>query len=144
MKMKIKYLSDLAQKPEFKTNGSAGMDLTAAIEAPMELKVGARILVPTGMAMQIPMGYGGFIFPRSGLAHKKGISMSNGVGVIDGDYTGEIKVALCNISDADYVINPGDRIAQMVIMPVAAIEFIEADELDETERGDGGFGSTGR
>ena len=70
--------------------------------------------------------------------------MSNGVGVIDSDYTGEIKVALCNISDADYVINPGDRIAQMVIMPVAAIEFIEADELDETERGDGGFGSTGR
>lgn len=144
MKVKFVYLDDLAQKPEYKTKGSAGMDLIAAADAPIELKSGERKLVPTGIAMQIPVGYGGFIFPRSGLAHKNGISMSNGVGVIDSDYTGEIKVALCNISDTDYVINPGDRIAQMVIMPYAAAELEEVDCLDETERGNGGFGSTGR
>lgn len=144
MKVKFVYLNDLAQKPEYKTKGSAGMDLIAAADAPIELKSGERKLVPTGIAMQIPVGYGGFIFPRSGLAHKNGISMSNGVGVIDSDYTGEIKVALCNISDTDYVINPGDRIAQMVIMPYATAELEEVDCLDETERGCGGFGSTGR
>lgn len=144
MKIKIKYLNGLADKPEFKTDGSAGMDLTAAISEPLELKAGERKLVPAGFAIQIPVGFGGFIFPRSGLSHKSGITMSNSVGVIDSDYTGEIKVALCNISNEDYTINPHDRIAQMVIMPVASVELFEVDELDETERGEGGFGSTGK
>lgn len=144
MKVKIKYLSGNAVSPEYATDGSAGVDLSAAIDSPIEIRKGKRVLVPTGIAMQIPSGFGGFIFPRSGLAHKKGISMSNCVGVIDSDYTGEIKVALYNISEHDYTVNPGDRIAQMVFMPVASAEFEESTELDDTERGSGGFGSTGR
>ena len=92
MKVKIQYLNDMAVKPEYATAGSAGMDLCAAMENPVELKVGGRAMIPTGIAMQIPEGYGGFVFPRSGLAYKKGISMANCVGVIDSDYTGEIKV----------------------------------------------------
>ena len=144
MKVKIKYLSDKAVRPEYATIGSAGMDLSAVIDAPVELKAGGRVLIPTGIAIQIPTGYGGFIFPRSGLAHKKGISMSNCVGVIDSDYTGEIKVALHNISGHNYTVNPGDRVAQLVFLPIEVAELEEVDELDKTERGVGGFGSTGR
>ena len=143
MKVKIQYLNDMAIKPEYATTGSAGMDLCAAMENPVELKVGGRAMIPTGIAMQIPEGYGGFVFPRSGLAYKKGISMANCVGVIDSDYTGEIKVVLHNISGHDYTVNPGDRIAQMVFLPVGMAELCEVDELDETDRGSGGFGSTG-
>ena len=143
MKVKIQYLSKKTTRPEYATDGSAGMDLTAAMDQPVVLKVGGRAMIPTGIAMQIPQGFGGFIFPRSGLAYKKGISMANCVGVIDSDYTGEIKVVLHNISGHDYTVNPGDRVAQLVFLPVPQAELEEVDELDETRRGSGGFGSTG-
>lgn len=143
MQVKIKYLREDVIKPQYATKGSAGMDLRAVIDLPVIVPAGGRELVPTGIALQIPIGYGGFVFPRSGLSFKKGISMCNCVGVIDSDYTGEIKVAIHNISNQDYTINPGDRIAQLVFMPVGIAELIECDTLDETERGAGGFGSTG-
>lgn len=143
MKVKIQYLNEKAIKPEYATAGSAGMDLCAAMDNPVELRVGGRVMIPTGIAMQIPEGYGGFIFPRSGLAYKKGISMANCVGVIDSDYTGEIQVVLHNISGHDYTVNPGDRIAQIVFLPVGMAELCEVEELEETRRGTGGFGSTG-
>ncbi len=144
MQVKVQYLNDAVKKPEYATSGSAGMDLSAAMEEPVTVPAGGRALVPTGIAMQIPVGYGGFVFPRSGLSYKKGISMCNCVGVIDSDYTGEIQVAVHNISREEYTIYPGDRIAQMVFLPVPQAELIECDSLEETDRGGGGFGSTGR
>ncbi|MBO5364475.1 MAG: dUTP diphosphatase [Clostridia bacterium] len=144
MQVKIQYIYEGVQRPEYATSGSAGMDLSAAMDEAVTVPAGGRALVPTGIAMQIPAGYGGFVFPRSGLSYKKGISMCNCVGVIDSDYTGEIKVAVHNISQEDYTINPGDRIAQLVFLPVPQAELIECESLDETERGSGGFGSTGR
>ena len=141
--IKIKYLNDNVCKPEYATDGSLGMDLAAAISSPLVIKAGERRRIPLGIAMQIPKGYGGFIFPRSGLAFRKGVTMCNSVGVIDNDFTGEIRLAMINVSDRDYTVNPGDRIAQLVILPVSAARLVEAEELDETERGDGGFGSTG-
>lgn len=142
--VKIKYLSENAVMPEYATDGSVGMDLAAAIDSPILIKSGERALVPTGIALQIPEGYGGFIFARSGLAIKKGISLCNGVGVIDTDYTGEIKVAMQNSSAQDYIINPGDRIAQLVFMSVQRTNLVKVEKLDETERGSNGFGSTGK
>ncbi len=144
MQVKIQYLNDAVPKPEYATSGSAGMDLSAAVEEAVTVPAGGRMLIPTGVAIQIPEGYGGFIFPRSGLSFKKGISMCNCVGVIDSDYTGEIKVAVHNISQEEYTIHFGDRIAQLVFLPVLQAELIPVDSLDETERGSGGFGSTGR
>ena len=144
MQVKIQYLNDKVPKPEYATSGSAGMDLSASMEEAILVPAGGRVLIPTGIAIQIPEGYGGFVFPRSGLSFKKGISMCNCVGVIDSDYTGEIKVAVHNISQEEYTINPGDRIAQMVFLPVPQAELIPCESLDETERGSGGFGSTGR
>lgn len=143
MTVKIKYLHKQISPPEYATQGSAGMDLAASLPGPLTVKAGARALVPTGIALQIPEGYGGFVFPRSGLAFKKGITMCNSVGVIDSDYTGEIQVAVHNISGSDYTINPGDRIAQLVFLPVARAVLQETEELEETQRGSGGFGSTG-
>ena len=143
MNVKIKYVNPEAKKPEYATDGSAGMDLSAVMDNPVTLRVGGRAMIPTGIALQIPEGYGGFVFPRSGLSYKKGISMANCVGVIDSDYTGEIKVVLHNISGHDYTVNPGDRIAQLVFMPVAKAELEVVEELAVTERGGGGFGSTG-
>ncbi len=144
MKVKIKYLSEQVKKPGYATGGSAGMDLSAATDAEICIAPGERFLIPTGIAVSIPEGFGGFVFPRSGLASKSGISMANCVGVIDSDYTGEIKVALYNISDSAYTVHPGDRIAQLVFLPVEQAELEEAEELTWTERGSGGFGSTGR
>lgn len=141
--VKIKFLLENAVKPEYSTDGSLGMDLSAAVSEPTVIKSGERMLVPLGFSIQIPDGWGAFIFPRSGLSYKKGISMSNCVGVIDPDYTGEVKVSAINHSDTDYVINPGDRIAQLLFLPVEKAKFIEVDDLDDTERGSGGFGSTG-
>lgn len=142
--VKFKYLSDKAVKPEYSTDGSLGMDLSAAIDTPMTIKAGERVLVPLGFAIQVPIGWGAFLFPRSGLSYKKGITMSNCVGVIDPDYTGEVKASVVNISNEDYVVNPGDRIAQLVFLPVAIANLTEVDNLDDTDRGAGGFGSTGK
>lgn len=142
--VRIKYLSENAVRPEYSTDGSLGMDLSAALDQPLTIKAGERVLIPLGFAIQIPDGWGAFVFPRSGLSFKKGITMSNCVGVIDTDYTGEVKVSAVNLSKEDYTINPGDRVAQLVFLPVEKARFIEAESLDNTDRGAGGFGSTGK
>lgn len=142
--VKIKYLRDNAIAPAYATDGSLGMDLAAAVDKPITIKPGERALIPLGFALQIPDGWGAFIFPRSGLSYKKGITMANCVGVIDTDYTGEVKASAVNLSDSEYTISPGDRVAQLVFLPVEKARLVEAESLDDTERGDGGFGSTGR
>ncbi len=131
--------------PAYETTDAAGMDLRAAVpaDAPHVLKPGARAAIPTGLAFAIPSGFEGQVRPRSGLALKSGISQANTPGTIDADYRGEVKVILINLGDEDFVIRRGDRIGQMVIAPVIQAGWIEVDSLDETERGAGGFGSTG-
>ncbi|HHW45499.1 MAG TPA: dUTP diphosphatase [Clostridiales bacterium] len=144
MKLKICRLNEKARLPERATDGSAGMDLFALLDQPLCIKAGQRALVPTGIAISLPSpNYVALIYARSGLAIKKGLTLSNCVGVIDSDYRGEIKVGLINLSDEDCVINPYDRIAQMVVAPIELPEIQEVAELDETIRGAGGFGSTG-
>lgn len=147
--VKIKYVSPkigkLINPPQYATSGSAGMDLAACIDRPITIKPGERVKIPTGIAIQLPSNqYVALIFARSGLGIKHGITMSNGVGVIDSDYRGEIICGLINLGEHEYVINPGDRMAQMVFMPVIMASFIPVEELDETERGAGGLGSTGK
>ena len=129
--------------PAYATPLSAGVDLRAALEAPVELKPLERALVPTGLYMQIPAGYEGQVRPRSGLAAKHGITVLNTPGTIDADYRGEIKVILVNLSNVPFTIVPGERIAQMVFARCEQARLEEAVSLDETERGAGGFGSTG-
>lgn len=146
LQVKIKFLDNNKQQkmPFYATSGSAGMDLTAVLDKPVTLKPLERALIPTGIAISLPSAeYGAFVFARSGLAVKKGITLSNAVGVIDSDYTGEIKVGLVNLSNEEYTVTDGERIAQLVILPVCQAQLILTDKLDETERGDGGFGSTG-
>ncbi len=146
LQVKIKFLDNNKQQkmPFYATSGSAGMDLTAVLDKPVTLKPLERALIPTGIAISLPSAeYGAFVFARSGLAVKKGITLSNAVGVIDSDYTGEIKVGLVNLSNEEYTVTNGERIAQLVILPVCQAQLILTDKLDETERGDGGFGSTG-
>lgn len=130
--------------PEYATIGSAGMDLKANISEPVVLKPLKRELIPTGLYMQIPTGHEVQIRPRSGLACKYGITVANAPGTIDSDYRGEVKVCLINLSDTSFVVNPGERIAQAVLNKVEKIEWNEVAELDETERGEGGFGHTGK
>jgi len=128
--------------PAYETAGAAGMDLRAA-EA-MTLKPGARCLVPTGLAIALPLGFEAQVRPRSGLAVKHGITVLNAPGTIDSDYRGEVKVPLINHGQEDFVIARGDRIAQMVVAPVTRIGWSEVEDLDETQRSAGGFGSSGR
>ena len=132
------------QLPSYATVGSAGMDLKANTDVPVSLKPMERYLFPTGLYIQLPEGYEAQIRPRSGLAAKYGITVTNCIGTIDSDYTGEIKVSLINLSTDTVVIYPGDRIAQMVVAKYEKVTWEEVAALDETERGDGGFGSTGR
>ncbi|MDO5783583.1 MAG: dUTP diphosphatase [Eubacteriales bacterium] len=133
------------QLPRHATAGAAGADLTANIDAPLTLAPMARAVIPTGLAMELPdAGYGAFVFARSGLGIKHGLTLSNGVGVIDSDYRGEVSVGLVNLSDRAYTIQPGERIAQLCILPVMQFTAVEAEELAQTGRGTGGFGSTGR
>jgi dUTP pyrophosphatase len=141
--MKVKIKSDSGILPFYETEGSAGMDLKAYIDEPVTIKPGQRMLVPTGLYIELPAGYEAQIRARSGLAIKKGIGLVNGIGTIDSDYRGEIKVILINWGDEDFVIENGDRIAQMVIARYERIEWEKAEELSETERGSGGFGHTG-
>lgn len=144
MELKIKRLDERAQLPVWATAGSAGMDLHALLDEPLTLAPSERVLVPTGIAIGLPSAETvGLVFARSGLAVKKGITLSNCVGVIDSDYTGEVRVGLVNLSDDAYTIQPGERIAQLVVMPVCLPAVREVDELDKTARGAGGFGSTG-
>ncbi|WP_313232793.1 dUTP diphosphatase [Tissierella praeacuta] len=129
--------------PEYKTKGAAGLDLQANINEPIELKPLDRVLVSTGLFLSIPEGYEAQIRGRSGLALKHGITLANGIGTIDSDYRGEIKVILINLGKESYIINKGDRIAQMVFIKYEKGILIEVDDLDETTRGDGGFGHSG-
>ncbi|MBE6726723.1 MAG: dUTP diphosphatase [Ruminococcaceae bacterium] len=143
LQVKLKKLRPDARMPVYQTDGAACCDLTAAGD-PVTVEPGARALIPTGLAMDFGnRDYAALIFARSGLASKKGLTLSNGVGVIDADYRGEIKVAVVNLGKEPVEILPGDRIAQMGFFPVARALFEEVSELDETERGDGGFGHTG-
>lgn len=129
--------------PAYETAGSAGADIQAAVEAPVTLKPGERGLIPAGFAMALPVGFEAQVRPRSGLAVKNGLTVLNAPGTIDSDYRGEVKVPLINLGAEPFVIERGMRIAQMVIAPVVQGDFAEVDELDETVRGAGGFGSTG-
>ena len=130
--------------PNYATISSAGMDLRANLDNPVVLKPLERALIPTGIYIQLPNGYEAQIRPRSGLAIKHGISIVNAPGTIDADYRGEIKVILVNLSNENFTINDGERICQMVIAQHARVEWAEVEELDETERGEGGFGHTGK
>lgn len=145
MDLKIKPLAPDVPMPRYATPGSAAMDLTAHIDEPLTIAPRQLVSVPTGIAIALPSAeYVALIFARSGLGVKHGISLSNGVGVIDSDYRGELLVGLTNLSDVPYTIQPGDRFAQLAVMPVVQANVIPVDELDETDRGAGGFGSTGK
>ena len=130
--------------PAYSTPNSAGMDLRAKLDHPVTLKPMERSLIPTGLFMELPEGYEAQIRPRSGLALKKGISIVNSPGTIDADYRGEIGIILINLSDVDFVVNDGERICQMVINKVETISWSEVGSLKDSERGEGGFGHTGR
>jgi len=143
--LKIKKVRENAVIPKRATSGSAGIDLYACINEGILLNPGEIVLVPAGIAIALPdPSFGGFVYARSGLASKHGICLANGVGVIDSDYRGEICVPLCNISKNSYTIEPNERIAQLVIMPVSLMNIEEVSNLDETKRGINGFGSTGK
>lgn len=145
MEIKIKKLRENAKIPKRATNGSAGMDLYACIDEPITLAPGQLAIVPTGIAIALPENsFAAFLYARSGLGVKHGICLSNGVGVIDSDYRGEICAGLCNVSDKPYTIEPDERVCQMVIAPVLTPDVVEVSELDDTDRGEGGFGSTGK
>lgn len=142
--LRIKRLSELAELPHYQSEHAAGMDLHAAIDGPVTLAPGEITLIPCGFAVAVPVGYEAQIRPRSGLATRHGISIPNAPGTIDADYRGEVKVSLINLGRDPFVIEPNMRIAQMIVAPVARCAVEVADELDETTRGAGGFGSTGR
>ena len=149
MILQIKALSpkigDAIPAPRFATPGSAAMDLCACLDGDVTLKAGARQVLPTGIAIALPSAdYVALVFARSGLGIKKGVCLSNGVGVIDSDYRGEIGVGLVNLGGEPYTVQPGDRIAQLMVVPVVQPTVTVAEDLDETDRGAGGFGSTGR
>jgi dUTP pyrophosphatase len=142
--MKIKIVNTSRHPlPSYETSASAGLDLRASMQEPYVLKPLQRALIPTGLFIELPLGYEAQIRPRSGLAIKKGITLLNSPGTIDADYRGEIRIILANISTDDFIINDGDRIAQMIIARHEKAEWIEVEELVESERGAGGFGSTG-
>ena len=130
--------------PEYATNASAGVDLRANLDAPVTLKSLERTLIPTGLFLELPVGFEAQVRPRSGLAFKNGLTVLNSPGTIDADYRGEVKVILVNLSKEDFVINDGERIAQMVIAKHEQAEWVPVEQLLETNRGAGGFGSTGK
>lgn len=143
--MKVKIVNRSAwPAPAYATIHSAGMDLKANIEEPVTIAPLQRVMVPTGLSIALPEGTEAQIRPRSGLAAKHGVTVLNSPGTIDADYRGEIKVILVNLSDTPFIVNPGERIAQMVIARYEHVEWDEVETLDGTDRGEGGFGSTGR
>ncbi len=148
MKLKVKAISPMIGNeiplPSYATEGSAGLDLRACIDAPITIKKGGRALIPSGIAIELPTDCVALVFARSGLAIKHGLALANGVGVIDSDYRGEIAVGLINQGEEDFVVSPGERIAQLAVMPVLQPKLGLTDTLSDTERGAGGFGSTGR
>lgn len=144
MPVHIKKLRDNAALPSYGSAEAAGADLYACLETTVEIAAGGTAMIPTGLAMELPEGTAGLVYARSGLASKKGLAPANKVGVIDSDYRGEIMVALHNHSTQAAMVEPGERIAQLVITPVLRAVFAETDALGDTARGEGGFGSTGR
>jgi dUTP pyrophosphatase len=143
--VQIKIVNESANPlPQYATKGSSGMDIRASLDIPVTLQPLQRTLIPTGLFVEIPTGYEIQIRPRSGLAIKQGITCLNSPGTIDSDYRGEIKIVLINLSSEEQVINPGDRIAQMIIQKVERAEFEQVEILNETERASGGFGHTGK
>jgi dUTP pyrophosphatase len=147
MKIDLKVLDERMkdQLPAYATPGSAGLDLRACIEAPMIIEPGQTVLIPTGLAIHLDNpGYAAVILPRSGLGHKNGIVLGNLVGLIDSDYQGQLMVSTWNRGDKVFTLNPLDRLAQLVIVPVLQVEFNVVDEFGASDRGTGGFGSTGK
>lgn len=144
LKLKIKKLNDKAVLPSYGSEYAAGADLYACIDGETEIPAHSTVLIKTGIAMEIPVGTVGLIYARSGLASKRDLAPANKVGVIDSDYRGEIMVALHNHGEQTRVVEQGERIAQFVLTPYITADFEETDELSSTQRGDGGFGSTGR
>ena len=143
--MEVKIVNKSSHSlPSYATNLSAGMDLRANIIKPIILKPFERVLVPTGIFIELPQGYEAQIRPRSGLAYKSGITVVNSPGTIDADYRGEIKVILINLSQQNFIINNGERICQMVVAPHSTVVWNEVETLEESERGEGGFGHTGK
>ena len=142
--VRIKKLDEKAVVPTYGSEFAAGADLYACLEAPLTINPHETILVHTGVAMEIPTGFAGLIYARSGIATKRGLAPANKVGVVDSDYRGEVMVALHNHSAEPQTIENGERIAQLVIAPYVVADFVVSDELDDTERGAGGFGSTGK
>lgn len=141
---KVKVINKSANPlPSYATVSSAGMDLRAALSAPLTLGPGKRAIVPTGLFIELPEGYEAQVRPRSGLAAKYGVTVLNSPGTIDADYRGEIGVILINLSDSDFIIQPGERIAQMVVSRYERVDWEEVCELEESERGSGGFGHSG-
>ena len=144
VKVLVKKLNSKVQLPSYKTNGSSGMDLLAFINSPITIKPGTSELISTGISIAIPSNFEIQIRPRSGLAAKSSISILNTPGTIDSDYRGEIKIILFNHSKKEFIVNNNDRVAQMVLMPVLKVDFEEVNELPDSVRGSGGFGSTGK
>ncbi len=145
MQVKYKLLDPRAKAPAYATPGAAAADLCAVLDAPLTLEPGQRAMVPTGLAIELPgPDCVALVYARSGLAIKQGVTLSNCVGVIDSDYRGEIKVGLVNLGAAPVTLAPGERVAQLCIAPVWQAAFAPAEELSDTDRGTGGFGSTGR
>lgn len=142
-KVNIKKLNANATVPTYGSEYAAGADLYACLDGEVTIAPHATVLIPTGIAMELPIGYAGLIYARSGLATKKGLAPANKVGVVDCDYRGEVKVALHNHGEVAQTVASGERIAQLVIAPYLTAQFIEQEELSETVRGEGGFGSTG-
>lgn len=144
MDLKIKKVKDNAKIPKIATSGAAGMDLYACITEKITVEPQKIAVIPTGIAIELPNpSVAAFVYARSGLGIKHGICLANGVGVIDSDYRGEICIGLCNVSDKPYTVEPFERVAQMVIAPVIVPTVTEVSELSDTDRGEGGFGSTG-
>ena len=142
--VKVKKLRETAKLPVYGTEFSAGADLCACLDAPVTLQPGETRMISIGIAMELPEGYAGLVYARSGLASKRGLAPANKVGVVDSDYRGEFFVPLHNHGSVPQTVEPGERIAQMIITPYLTASFVETDALSDTVRGEGGFGSTGR
>ena len=140
----VKLLDPRAKLPAYGSDDAAGADLRALIDGPVTIAPGETVMLHTGLAFAIPQGYVGLVFARSGMASKRGLAPANKVGVIDADYRGELMVALHNHGGVPQVVEDGDRVAQLVIVPYLTAQFTQVDKLDDTRRGDGGFGSTGK
>jgi len=143
VKLRIKRLRSDAILPRYMSDAAAGLDLAAAVDDPVVLDPGARAAVGTGLAIELPVGYEGQVRPRSGLAMRHGVTLTNAPGTIDADYRGEVRILVINHGQEPVTIATGDRIAQLVIAPVVQAQVVEVDELGDTDRGAGGFGSTG-